>query len=230
MITLFIILYIKKHKGSFIKNLRLLAYNKSFMAKMLVLLTASILVGKIAFSQTKNYQYAVKKAGSSIGEIMLTNTISGEANTVSLVSNIKFRFLFLFTATAKEEVVFINGVMTSSSLYREQNGDKKTCLKTRKTPASYAIAINESKEIELNIPVINYQTLCLYVSEPILHQQVYIDKYKRLVAIQKISPHQYKIVFPDDNYNEYFYQDGVCRVVKVHQALFNVQIELQKIF
>ncbi|MEO6538163.1 MAG: DUF6134 family protein [Ferruginibacter sp.] len=230
MVTLFIILYIKKHKSSFIKTLRLLAYNKSFLVKLVLLLTATLLVGKIALSQTKNYQYAVKKAGSSIGEIMLTNTILGEANTVALVSNIKFRFLFLFTATAKEEVVFINGVMTSSSLYREQNGDKKTCLKTRKTATGYALAINESKEVDLNISSINYQTLSLYVNEPILTQQVYIDKYKKLLAIQKISSHQYKVVFPDDNFNEYFYQDGVCRMVKVHQSLFNVQIELQKIF
>ncbi len=230
MIPLLIILYIKKHSTRFKKQFQALMGNKSFMAKLPGLLMACIIIGKIAFSQTKNYQYDIKKGGSSIGHIILTNTISGAANTVSLVSDIKFRFLFLFTAKSKEEVVFTNGIMTSSFLYREQNGDKKTSLKTRKAPINYVIAINESKEVELNIQAIHYQTLCLYTTEPVMYKHVYVDKFHQLLAIENISEHQYKVVFPDDNYNEYFYRDGICKTVKVHQSLFTVQIELIKIF
>ncbi|MEP6713603.1 MAG: DUF6134 family protein [Ferruginibacter sp.] len=230
MLPLLIILYIKKHKTRLAVLFRSFIINKIVIIKLVTLIVSFLLIAKLAFTQTKSYHYDISKGGSSIGEAVLTNTISGTANTVSLVSNIKYRFMFLFTATSKEEVVFVNGIMTFSSLYREQNGNKKIAQKTTRASAKYVVAVNNEKEKELNIATINYQTLCLYTTEPVIYQQVYIDKFQQLVAIQKISAHQYKVVFPDGNYNEYYYQDGVCQMVKVHQSLYNVQIELKKIF
>ena len=230
MLSLLIILYIKKHRNRLAIVFRSLIYKKGFIAKLFVLLIAFLFICKSAFNQTKNYQYEVKKSGSRIGEIIITNVVAGATSSVSLVSAIKFRFVFLFTANSKEEVVFANGIMTYSAIYRQQNGDIKMNLKTRKAPGNYVIAINEKNEVELNIPTINYQTLCLYTTEPTLYRQVYVDRFQQMIAIQKICEHQYKVVFPDDNYNEYFYQDGICKTVKVHQSLFNVQIELKKIF
>ena len=229
MLLLLIILYIKNHKENLKAKYGYMLYKNAYILKLVTLITACLIIGKIAISQTKYYYYDVKKGGSSIGRIVLNHTISGEVNTVSLVSKIKYRFVLLFIASSKEEVVFTNGVMTLSSLCRIQNGDKIIDSKTKKATGNYIIVSDNSKEDILNIPAIYYQTLCLYTNEPGLCKYVYIDKFQQLVSIQKTADHQYKVVFPDGNYNEYFYQGGICRLVKVHQSLFTVQIELEKI-
>ena len=229
MLPLLIILYIKNNKEKLETKYRHLLHKNAYILKFIALTTALLIIGKIAISQSKFYQYDVKKGGSSIGRIVLNHTISGEVSKVSLVSDIKYRFVLLFTASSKEEVVFTNGVMTFSSLCRIQNGDKIIDSKTKKATGNYIVVTDNNKEAVLNIPAIYYQTLCLYTNEPGLCKYVYVDKFQQLVSIQKTADHQYKVVFPDGNYNEYLYQNGVCRLVKVHQSLFTVQIELEKI-
>ena len=182
------------------------------------------------FSQTSNYQFDVKKGSSKIGDITLIQTISGGTKTVSLVSDIKYRFIFLFSANSKEEVAFTNGIMTYSNLSREQTGDRNINSRTRKSPGKYTVTVNDKKERELDIHDICYQSLCFYTTEPVNCRQVYVDKYQQLLDIKQVSTHQYKVVFPDNNYNEYFYRDGLCKVIRVHQSLFNVQVELKKVF
>ncbi|MEP7236660.1 MAG: DUF6134 family protein [Ferruginibacter sp.] len=228
MLPLLIILYIKNNKEKLQTKYRHLLHKKAYILKFIALTTALLIIGKIASSQSKYYQYGVKKGSSNIGRIVLNHTISGDISKVSLVSDIKYRFVLLFTASSKEEVVFTNGVMTLSSLCRIQNGDKIIDSKTKKATGNY-IVVNDNKEAVLNIPAIYYQTLCLYTNEPGLCKYVYVDKFQQLISIQKTADHEYKVVFPDGNYNEYFYQDGICRLVKVHQSLFTVRIELEKI-
>lgn len=229
MIPILIILYIKRHHQRVKDRCRSLLQSRSAITKLVVLLMACLALSKIAFTQTKNYHFEVKKNGSSIGEIIVNHTLSGALNSVSLVSTIKYRFLFLFTAKSKEEVVFSNGIMTYSYLYREQNGDRTISSETKKSGASYTVLKDDSKETVLNIPAIYYQTLCLYTTEPGQCTHVYIDKFQKLVAIQKKAEHEYKVVFPDGSYNEYLYEGGICRRITVHQTFFTAQIELKKI-
>ena len=230
MLPLLILLYLKKNRKQLGTACLNLVQHKFSIIIFLVLLTVCVAIGKTAIGQTKHYQYEVRKGGSAIGEINITQTVAGPVNSLLLVSDIRYRLLFLFTAKSREEVVFTNGVMTYSSVYREQNGDKKIQTKTRKGSSSYIIEKDDSRKNELNIPAIYFHTISLYITEPAGYRAVYIDKFQQLVTIQNISAHHYKVVFPDGNYNEYFYQDGVCKTIKVSQSFFNAEIELKKIF
>lgn len=230
MIPVLIILYIKKNRKQLTTHCLGLLQNKPGIFRFIVLFIACVAIGKTIIGQTKHYQYEVKKGGNSIGEINITHTVSGPVNSLLLVSDIRYRLLFLFTAKSKEEVVFTNGVMTYSSIYREQNGDKKIQAKTRKGSSTYIIERDDNKRTELNIPAIYFHTISLYITEPAAYRAVYIDKFQQLVTIQNISAHHYKVTFPDGNYNEYFYQEGVCKTIKVSQSFFNAEIELKKIF
>jgi len=230
MIPVLIIWYLKKNGKQLKKSCLKTLQHKPGIIRFLVLFTACVVIGKVVFGQTRHYQYQVKKGGNAIGEINITHTVAGPVNSLLLVSDIRYRMLFLFTAKSKEEVVFTNGVMTYSSIYREQNGDKKIQTKTRKGISSYIIERDNDKKNELNIPAIYFHTISLYITEPAGYRAVYIDKFQQLVSIKNISAHHYKVVFPDGNYNEYFYQDGVYKTVKVSQSFFNAEIELKKIF
>lgn len=230
MLPVLIILYLKKNRKQLKQSCLNLLQHKFSIIKFVLLLTACVAIGKAAIGQTRHYQYEVKKGGSAIGEINITHSVAGPVNSLLLVSDIRYRLLFLFTAKSKEEVVFTNGVMTYSSIYREQNGDKKIQTKTRKGLSSYIIEKDDNMKNELNIPAIYFHTISLYITEPAGYRAVYIDKFQQLVSIQNISAHHYKVVFPDGNYNEYFYQGGVCKTIKVSQSFFNAEIELKKIY
>ena len=229
MIPVLIILYLGKNKKQLAARYAGLFSQVSAAFKILLLLTACIFFGKAALAQARHYQYDIKKGGDRIGEINITHSVSGPVSSLQLVSDIRYRFIFLFTAKSKEEVVFMNGIMTYSSIYREQDGDIKIWAKTRKTLYSYVVE-RDNKKHELNIPDVHGHTIGLYIAEPNGQQKVYSDKYQQLVTVEPVSAHRYKIRFPDGNYNEYFYQDGICKTIKVCQSLFSATIELKKAF
>ena len=70
----------------------------------------------------------------------------------------------------------------------------------------------------------------VYISEPLNITKVYSDDFEQQVDIQKIADHHYKIKFPDGNYNEYFYTDGVCSKIEIHHSLYSASIELTSQF
>ncbi|HAO46560.1 MAG TPA: hypothetical protein PLZ45_01255 [Ferruginibacter sp.] len=229
MIPVLLLLYLKKNRKLLISKLRALLPNLLSMLTFPPLLIICMTAGKVMPAQTRQYQYEVKKGGDRIGEIVITHTVSGAVNSLQLVSDIRYRFILLFTAKSREEVIFSNGIMTYSSIYREQNGDKKFDTKTRKASSNYIIEKGSGIKTDLDIPEINYQTICLYIMEPVGRRQVYVDKYQQLVSIHKMAAHHYKIIFPDGDYNEYFYENGICCKVKVTTTYFNAELKLKKI-
>ncbi len=139
MIPVLLLLYLKKNRKLLISKLRALLPNLLSMLTFPPLLIICMTAGKVMPAQTRQYQYEVKKGGDRIGEIVITHTVSGAVNSLQLVSDIRYRFILLFTAKSREEVIFSNGIMTYSSIYREQNGDKKFDTKTRKASSNYII-------------------------------------------------------------------------------------------
>ena len=83
------------------------------------------------------------------------------------------------------------------------------------------------QNVEENIqrPAIGYNMVCLYTIEPVQNRQVYCDKYQKFLPIQKIEEHHYRIRFPDDNTNDYYYQNGQCAKIKVDRSFYSVVME-----
>jgi len=45
-------------------------------------------------------------------------------------------------------------------------------------------------------------------------------------TIKKVEPHVYRIDVLDGSYNKYFYNDGRCTKVKIHQSLYTITMAL----
>lgn len=180
----------------------------------------------LAFSQEKKFEYSIKRNGDQVGTIQLSQVIAGNRTTLKLESEVKTRFIFTFTAKAKEETIYDNGIMTWSSIYRKLNGNVKADKKTKAIGNSYTIFKNDKKETVNNYPI-RYNMLSIYVQEPVSIVKVYSDNFQKNLDIQKLADHHYKIRFPDGNYNEYFYSNGICSRVVVHHNLYSAVIELK---
>ena len=202
--------------------------NKNHPAKrirrsLFLLLTCTTLC---VAAQEKKLTYNIKRNGDVVGNIRFVQNIAGNRTVLTLESEVNTRFIFSFKAKAKEEAIYENGIMTWSTIFRKLNGNIKADKKTKANGNAYTIYKGTKTETLKNYPI-RYNMLSIYVTEPVSISKVYSDNFQQQVDIQKIADHHYKIKFPDGNYNEYFYANGICSKVEVHHTLYRATIELQ---
>src|SRR5574339_603998 len=158
-------------------------------------------------AQEKKLEYQIKRNGSIVGNIHFIQGIAGNRTVLTMESEVNTRFIFTFKAKAKEEVIYDNGIMTWSSIFRKLNGNVKIDKKTKANGNAYTIYKGSKTETLNNFPI-RYNMLSVYVTEPVNITKVYSDNFQQQIDIQMIAEHHYKIKFPDGNYNEYFYTNG----------------------
>ena len=193
--------------------------------KFILLFVLLVLAGVIAFSQTNHLRYNIKRKGDQVGSISFFQQFAGSKKIFRTESIVKTRILFLFTAIGREESVYENGVLQASSVYHKLNGNEKVNKKTTLVGTNYLVHGGKRPETLTNYPI-SYNMICLFAIEPAVISKVYSDKFQRLLDIQKVKDHHYRIRFPDGNYNEYFYKEGHCTRVEVHHSLYRSSFEL----
>jgi len=176
-------------------------------------------------AQQKKLEYNIKRNGDVVGNIYFIQGIVGNRTVLTMESEVNTRFIFSFKAKAKEEVIYDNGIMTWSSIFRKLNGNVKVDKKTKANGNAYTVYKGGKTETLNNYPI-RYNMLSVYISEPVNITKVYSDNFQQQIDIQKITDHHYKIKFPDGNYNEYFYTNGVCSKIEIHHSMYSATIEL----
>lgn len=227
MLPALIFFLIRRYKRHHPESRTRLIHIISKFGKPVLLVLLFIVISLLAFSQNKKLEYQVKRKGDVVGNIVFTQYSSGNKTTMKMQTEIKTRFIFLFTAKALEETIYENGIMIWSFIHRKLNGNEKANKKTEASGSSYIVSSGDDKQVMKNYPI-RYNMLSLYVYEPINFSMVYSDNFQAFLIIQKIAPHHYKIKLPDGNYNEYFYNNGVCTKVEVNHSLYSATIELKK--
>ena len=177
-------------------------------------------------AQQKKLEYNIKRNGDIVGNIHFSQGVAGNRTVLTMESEVNTRFIFNFKAKAKEEVIYDNGIMTWSSIFRKLNGTVKVDKKTKANGHAYTVYKGSKTETLNNYPI-RYNMLSVYISEPVNITKVYSDNFQQQINIQKIADHHYKIKFPDGNYNEYFYTNGVCSKIEIHHSMYSATIELK---
>jgi hypothetical protein len=195
---------------------------KQIRSLLIILLSISVSTQ----AQQNQFEYTIKRNGDEVGTIHLTQGIAGNRTVLTMESEVNTRFIFNFKAKAKEEAIYDDGIMTWSSIYRKLNGNVKADKKTKANGSTYTVYKGNKTETLNNYPI-KYNMLSVYISEPVNITQVYSDNFQKHIDIQKVADHHYKIKFPDGNYNEYFYTNGICSKVEVHHSLYSATIELK---
>ena len=192
------------------------------LSLLIVLLSTMISIN----AQQKKLEYSIKRNGDVVGNIHFIQGIAGNRTVLTMESEVNTRFIFNFKARAKEEVIYDNGIMTWSSIFRKLNGTIKVDKKTKANGSAYTVYKGSKKETLNNYPI-RYNMLSVYIIEPLNITKVYSDNFQQQIDIQKIADHHYKIKFPDGNYNEYFYTNGLCSKIVIHHSLYSATIELR---
>ena len=196
------------------------------VVRILLLVAAISCLVITARTQERNLFYTIKQNGDQIGTMTVNETQQGNLVSYKLQSDVKKSFLFSFKVKAIEEAVFQNGVLLYSFVYQLLNGSEKVNKNTRLSGNNYVVTANGTEE-KIDSSPITYNMVCLYTTEPLNIQQVFSDKYQQYLTISKTGLHQYHINFPDGNYNDYDYENGVCTKVHVHHSFYSAVMELE---
>ena len=193
------------------------------MRALLILVLCFFSLGLIA--QEKKLLYQVIRNGNKIGQLSLNEFRKGDITKFKLHSEIKTRVIFTVTASGAEEAEYEKGILRSSSFSQTVNGKQKVNKKTLNKGTHYTVN-NNGKETRINYSTIAYNMICLYTMEPLNKTLVYSDKYSAFLSVTKLKDHHYRITFPDGNYNEYTYENGTCKSIKVESSLYSITMEL----
>lgn len=188
---------------------------------ILLLLLASVLVVQ---AEEKTVTYRIKRNGTVIGQMQLEQKRNGDETFLKLNSKVKTRFVFEINVQTADESHFKNGQLIYSTVYRKVNGKEKEHRETKFLQSNYQLlAGNKSSMFN---SAINYNMMLLYCQEPTHISQVYSDNFQQMLAIKKLAPNSYRINLPDGNYNNYYFENGICKTVEIHHSFYTITMEL----
>jgi hypothetical protein len=168
--------------------------------------------------------YNIKRNGEIIGKLSFVQNIEGENVYLKITSQVSTRFVFKIDVQTEDLAHFKNGKLISSDVSRLVNGKAKDRKKTNLQNDGYELQ-SGSKFNSLN-QFIGYNMMLLYTKEPLNINQVYSDNFQCFLPIKKSAEHLYRVNLPDGNYNEYHFENGVCKLVVVNHSLYTIRMEL----
>lgn len=178
-----------------------------------------------AQAQEQKLQYTIQRGGQKVGDLTFLQTTTGTKTVYAVESHVKLKMLLSITVQAWENSVFENNVLQFSSLLRKVNGREHANKQVKKTGSGLTVSGNGAGKQMKNF-VVKYSTHCLYAAEPLHFTLVFSDNYQQFVPIKKVAERHYKVTFPDGNSNEYFYENGICKRIRVKSSLFDAEFVL----
>ena len=199
---------------------------KKYMIKYILIFLFSCSVYNSSKAQERKLVYDVIRNGKVIGEINFVELTQGQKKFLSMNSNVETTIIIPITDHTAETAGFDKGTMVYSSFYQKQTGTDEVKKTTKLSGKVYKVITNgELKSIAL--PPVRYNTLMLYTTEPNKINKVFSGNFQTLLDIKKIADNKYRLLLPDEKYNDYTYKNGVCVMVEIVRNMGTVQFVLR---
>jgi hypothetical protein len=210
-----------------VKELKLKKLKRSRIHFIFPVLILFLFLSLPILSKTQNtpLNYKIIQGGDEIGWLKLEKYFTGNTLNLSLVSEIKTRFIFTIHVTAKETSAYEKGKLVYSSQFRKSNGSTKLDKQTRCVMDKYVVQENGKME-NLNFSFIGTNLLSMYFYEPSGVNLVYCDKHECFLKIIKTADDGYKVSFPDGTSNLYYYKAGICYKIMIRHTFYSAEIIL----
>lgn len=174
-------------------------------------------------TEVEKISFNIIKKNSRIGYIDIEKTSLNKITTYILDSEVKVKVVFNFSAIGREKSIYKDDTLIFSSIYRKLNNKVKLNQSLFFVNGKYLLKKKNKKE-EINIDVINSNLVTLFFYEPVGIQEIYSDKYKKMVKITPIGNSRYKVVLPNKSTSIYHYQNGKCTMIDVVGSFFKVKL------
>ncbi len=222
-----IILLLRRYRQTHPHEFQLLLAKGIMAARVAALLLLALVSALVAHTQTKTLAYSIRQQGKTVGTLQVKEETANGKILFRLHSQVQTRFVIPLSFKAIEEAHFENNILVYSSVSRSMNGRQKLAQTMHLQGHRYLVSKGSKKEEMLLYPI-RHTLLTLYLKEPIALTHVFSDVFQQMVPVRKMGANHYKVQFPDGAYNEFFYNDGTCAKVLLHNSLYQAVIELKK--
>lgn len=180
-----------------------------------------------AVAQTTYLEYSILKNGKTVGSLHCSCEITNEDVRFKVESNVNTHLGMPIKVETHEIAYYKKGVLQNSSVFRKVN-DRVKVNKSLKIQAGYYIINQKQGDEVLGIYPIYRSISGIFCQEPLHVANIYSDNFQKMLPIHKTGLHEYKLTLPDGNYNLYYYENGFCTKVDVHNTFYSLQFVLKK--
>lgn len=188
-----------------------------------IVATVLFLICSLSSAFAQQSRFNIKRNGEIIGQMYFQQKEEGENTYLTITSKVQTRFLFKINIETEDQAHFKNGRLLTSNVNRIVNGNAKQAKKTNWLNNVYQLKSGD-KTSTLSQPI-NYNMMLLYTREPVNISEIYSDNFQCFIPIQKNGAHHYRINLPDGNYNDYHFENGICKLVIVNHSLYTIRME-----
>ncbi len=210
----------KSHSFEIASVLKKLIFKIKYIIPFFLLANTSI---NNETTEVEKISFNIIKKNSRIGYIDIEKTSLNKITTYTLDSEVKVKVVFNFSAIGREKSIYKDDTLIFSSIYRKLNNKVKLNQSLFFVNGKYLLKKKNKKE-KINIDVINSNLVTLFFYEPVGIQEIYSDKYKKMVKITPIGNSRYKIVLPNKSTSIYHYENGKCTMIDVVGSFFKVKL------
>ena len=173
--------------------------------------------------KVETIMFNIMKKETNIGTITINKSISELITTYHVNSNILAKLILTFKINCEERSVFKNDTLVFSSVYRTLNNKEKVNQSLEFINGNYYLQ-EEGKKVLLNIETIRQNLVTLYFVEPIGINKVFCDKQNLMVNLIYLKKGKYKVVFPNGDYNIFYYINGKCSMIEAVNSWCEVKL------
>ncbi len=174
-------------------------------------------------AQTKKLDFKIWRNNACIGFIKIEKNSRDLKTCYLLNSEIRVNMIISVTIVSNEKTIFENGKLSYSSVNRKVNNREKVNKKLELLNGSYKFYNGKTSNSKM-LDSISTNLSSLYLFEPINTKNIFCDNHQSVCPIIKLGNSQYKVIFPDGNYNVFYYKNGHCIKVEVFNSYYHVLI------
>jgi hypothetical protein len=191
------------------------------MKNKVVLAVATFFIFNIGI-QAQKLEYDIIWLGK-IGKLSITKTLQDNALIIETNSEVKIPF-YRFNWITKTKS--IDGMLSSSN-YRQLLNQKKREGSDINfiTQNSWQFTNSEGEQETIEIKD-HFYVSKLYYEEPREEKFIFSERFGKSLEIINLGGGHYKLLLPEENYCEYFYEDGICKTVKAKNGNRTIKMVL----
>ena len=195
-----------------------------YIIKNLLLPIVLLLLISMEVIQAQTLEYDIIWLGK-VGKLYIHIDQKNDSTFIETNSEVKLPFYRLNWITSTSAA---NGILNSSN-YRQLLNDKKREYTeiNQRSDSTWIVTDDEGKNEQIGIDNPFYVSK-LYLQEPINEKYIFSERFGKALELENKGNGHYRLLLPDENYCEYFYENGVPKIVKAKNGSRTIKMVLSE--
>jgi hypothetical protein len=167
-------------------------------------------------------EYKIKWLGT-IGKLYVNKSIKNDSLVIETNAVVKipfYRINWITTTTS------INGILQTSH-YRQLLNDKRREFTEISLDPNNLWEMTGSDGLKESIDISHqFYVSRSYFEEPVNQEYIFSERFGKSLELVHQGNGHYRLLLPDDNYSEYFYENGICKLVKAKNGSRTIKMVL----